>query len=111
MYLHYFNNLIFKPFIFITSFRFFEQTFDIASKNTSYEDKLTIGDMNVIRNVKSEVVKGFYNKWYHPKHMAVIAVGDFQDTNKIVDSIKEKFDLNPENEFRPLPSIRMPPNS
>lgn len=34
----------------------------------------------MIRTVSPETVRHFYNKWYHLCNMAVIAVGDFSDT-------------------------------
>lgn len=34
----------------------------------------------MIRTVSPETVRRFYKKWYHLCNMAVIAVGDFSDT-------------------------------
>lgn len=45
-----------------------------------YAERLPIGLEKVIRTVSSETVKHFYKKWYHLCNMAVIAVGDFNDT-------------------------------
>ena len=45
-----------------------------------YADRLPIGLEKVIRTVPPEIVKQFYRKWYHLHNMAVIAVGDFSDT-------------------------------
>ena len=45
-----------------------------------YAERLPIGLERVIRTVSSETVKHFYKKWYHLCNMAVIAVGDFSDT-------------------------------
>jgi len=45
-----------------------------------YAERLPIGLEKVIRTVSSETVKHFYKKWYHLCNMAVIAVGDFSDT-------------------------------
>ena len=38
---------------------------------------MPIGLESVIRGVPAKVVKAFYQKWYHPQLMAVVAVGDF----------------------------------
>lgn len=45
-----------------------------------YADRLPIGLEKVIRTVTPEIVKRFYDKWYHMQNMALIAVGDFPDT-------------------------------
>lgn len=45
-----------------------------------YAERLPIGLEKVIRTVSPETVKQFYKKWYHLSNMAVIAVGDFSDT-------------------------------
>ena len=45
-----------------------------------YAERLPIGLEKVIRTVTPETVKHFYQKWYHLCNMAVIAVGDFSDT-------------------------------
>lgn len=45
-----------------------------------YAERLPIGLEKVIRTVSHETVKQFYRKWYHLSDMAVIAVGDFSDT-------------------------------
>lgn len=45
-----------------------------------YAKRLPIGLEKVIRTVSPESVKKFYKKWYQMQNMAVIAVGDFPDT-------------------------------
>lgn len=45
-----------------------------------YAERLPIGLEKVIRTVTPETVKQFYKKWYHLSNMAVVAVGDFNDT-------------------------------
>lgn len=45
-----------------------------------YAERLPIGLEKVIRSVSPETVKQFYRKWYNLSNMAVIAVGDFSDT-------------------------------
>ncbi|KAJ0986521.1 hypothetical protein J5N97_004877 [Dioscorea zingiberensis] len=45
----------------------------------------------VIRTVSPETVKRFYQKWYHLSNMAVVAVGDFIDTQSVVELIKIHF--------------------
>jgi predicted Zn-dependent peptidase len=45
-----------------------------------YAERSPIGLEKVIRTVSPETVRHFYKKWYHLCNMAVIAVGDFSDT-------------------------------
>lgn len=49
-----------------------------------YAERLPIGLQKVIRTVSPETVKHFYEKWYHLSNMAVIAVGDFSDTQVLL---------------------------
>ncbi|QLH54129.1 MAG: putative zinc protease pqqL [Candidatus Kapaibacterium sp.] len=58
--------------------------------NSKYEIHDVIGDTNIIRNAKYDVIKRFYQDWYRPDLMAVIAVGDF-DVDQVEKIIKEKF--------------------
>lgn len=70
-------------FEFENSFYFFYQLillFHKVCNEFQYAERLPIGLERVIRTVSSETVKHFYKKWYHLCNMAVIAVGDFSDT-------------------------------
>ncbi|RWW09963.1 hypothetical protein GW17_00026524 [Ensete ventricosum] len=49
-----------------------------------YAERLPIGLEKVIRTVTSETVKQFYQKWYHLGNMAIVAVGDFTDSQSAV---------------------------
>lgn len=54
-----------------------------------YADRLPIGLESVIRNVPAATVKSFYQRWYRPEHMAVVVVGDFNETDAIVKLVEE----------------------
>lgn len=49
----------------------------LMHKGSKYADRMPIGLESIIKNVSASRVKNFYNKWYHPAHMAVVVVGDF----------------------------------
>lgn len=51
-----------------------------VNKQLQYAERLPIGTEKVIRTVSPEIVKRFYDKWYVLHHMAVVAVGDFSDS-------------------------------
>ncbi|KAG5041605.1 hypothetical protein JHK85_014081 [Glycine max] len=74
-----------------------------------YAERLPIGLERVIRTVSSETVKHFYKKWYHLCNMAVIAVGDFSDTQGVVELIKTHFGQKIPDPDPPLiPTIQVP---
>ncbi|XP_028808165.1 zinc protease PQQL-like [Neltuma alba] len=63
----------------------------LLMEGSKYAERLPIGLEKVIRTVSPETVKHFYEKWYHLSNMAVIAVGDFSDTQGVVELIKTHF--------------------
>ncbi|KAL3535658.1 hypothetical protein ACH5RR_004119 [Cinchona calisaya] len=63
----------------------------LMMEGSKYAERLPIGLEKVIRTVSPEIVKQFYRKWYDLQNMCVIAVGDFLDTQVVVDLIKAHF--------------------
>src|SRR5262245_18214685 len=55
-----------------------------------YADRLPIGKPDIIRNAPVARLRSFYDTWYRPDRMAVIAVGDI-DVPKIEESIRTAF--------------------
>ncbi|CAE7265917.1 unnamed protein product [Symbiodinium sp. CCMP2592] len=66
-----------------------------------YCERLPIGKEHIIRAVSSQTLRQFYQKFYHPARMALVAVGDF-DARFVEMRIKELFDIPPED-ISPLP--------
>ncbi|MGD0338779.1 MAG: insulinase family protein [Bacteroidota bacterium] len=64
-----------------------------------YADRIPIGKKEIIESAPHDVIRRFYNDWYRPDLMAVLAVGDF-DKNEIEKLIKEHFSklTNPRHE-------------
>lgn len=58
--------------------------------NSRYAERLPIGDKDVILNHKYEVLRRFYQDWYRPDLMAVVAIGDM-DKTAVEQMIKEYF--------------------
>jgi len=85
-----------------------KQQFPVLLAGSRYADRQPIGSMDVIRNFKVERLKQFYNDWYRPDLMGIVAVGDF-DKTAIENLIKQHFGplTNPANE-RPRPSFAVP---
>ena len=57
---------------------------------SKYADRLPIGTKDVLENFKYEEIRAYYNDWYRPDLMAVIAVGDI-DPEEIEKKIKAHF--------------------
>lgn len=59
-------------------------------RGSRYAERLPIGDMGIIGAAPADTVRRFYEMWYRPDNMAVIAVGDF-DPDKMVEEILSQF--------------------
>ncbi|MBU2929503.1 M16 family metallopeptidase [Winogradskyella psychrotolerans] len=73
-----------------------------------YAERLPIGTKENLETFKYESLKRFYNDWYRPDLMAVVAVGDI-DVATLEEKIKSHFAhiKNPKNP-RPRPSFDLP---
>jgi len=71
-----------------------EKYFPLILNNSRYASRLPIGKDEIIKTFKPEVLKRFYNDWYRPDLMAVVAVGDF-DMAQVEKLIKDKFGAIP----------------
>ncbi|KAI3421693.1 uncharacterized protein J3R85_011884 [Psidium guajava] len=81
----------------------------LLMEGSKYAERLPIGTEAVIRTVPAETVKQFYQKWYQLCHMAVIAVGDFPDTQSVVDMIKTHFrQRGAMLDHQPIPTYSVP---
>ncbi|CAL5215055.1 unnamed protein product [Lathyrus oleraceus] len=81
----------------------------LLMEGSKYAERLPIGLEKVIRTVSPETVRRFYKKWYHLCNMAVIAVGDFSDTQSVVELIKTHFGQKiPAPEPPPIPTFQVP---
>jgi zinc protease len=83
-------------------------TIPVQFYNSKYAERLPIGKDDILDNFKPEVLKRFYNDWYRPDLMAVVAVGDL-DVAVMEQKIKDHFGpiptpINP----RKRPVIELP---
>jgi zinc protease len=62
----------------------------VILNNSRYAERLPIGKDSILKSFKPETIKAFYQDWYRPDLMAVIAVGDF-DVAKVEALIAQKF--------------------
>ena len=58
---------------------------------TSYEGHAPIGTIESLEMLGSQELRQFYEEWYQPQHMAVVAVGDF-DAGDIEQEIIDRFE-------------------
>ena len=77
--------------------RFQDNWFPLIFGDSRYNERSPIGLLEVIENAPAERLRGFYERWYRPDLMAVIAVGDF-DTEIIEAKIRQHFAPPPEGE-------------
>lgn len=75
-----------------------QKSFPVLYKGSRYAERLPIGEPEIIENADYATIKRYYDDWYRPNLMAVVAVGDF-DTAWMESEIKRRFaDLeNPSN--------------
>jgi zinc protease len=76
--------------------RMFDKQLPIIFKDSRYADRLPIGQKEIIENFDRPTLVRFYNDWYRPDLMAVIAVGDF-DRKTIIDQVEKHFSAIPGN--------------
>jgi zinc protease len=68
--------------------------FDVASEmylaGTPYEDRVPIGTAESIEGMEADELRAFYDTWYRPENVALIAVGDI-DLDEIEADIERIF--------------------
>ncbi len=90
-----------------------DKQFPILFKGSRYAERLPIGDMEVVQSFKHERLKKFYEDWYRPELMAVVAVGDF-DKAAIETLIKSHFETIPKSaatKMRPTSDVPEQPGT
>ena len=80
-------------------------------KDSMFEKRLPIGKMDIVNTVSRERILDFYNKWYRPDLMSVIAVGDI-DTAVLEDVLKQTMQTIPaKTEPLDYPEFKIPYSS
>ncbi len=67
-----------------------EQLLPVLFGDSRYGERLPIGEMEIIRTAPPETVQRYYEDWYRPDLMSVVAVGDF-DVDEMEAMIVERF--------------------
>lgn len=85
-----------------------DRQFPVLFRGSRYAERLPIGDPEVLRTFRHETLRRFYEEWYRPDLMAVVAVGDF-DAAAIEARIRELFGgLAGPPDPRPRPAFDVP---
>ena len=74
-----------------------DQQFPVLFGNSRYAQRLPIGLVEVIETTSADDLRAFYERWYRPELMAVIAVGDF-DPEQMEEQVRRHFAPPPEGE-------------
>jgi zinc protease len=70
--------------------RIYNQLAPYYYNNSLYADRMPIGDMDIVKNFKYQVLKDFYKDWYRPDLQAIAIVGDI-NSDEIEAKIKKLF--------------------
>ena len=68
-----------------------DEQFPIIFKGSQYAERMPIGTQESIQTASHEAIRRFYEDWYRPDLMAVIAVGDF-DPDVIEGLVRQHFE-------------------
>lgn len=71
-----------------------QQLLPVLFGDSRYTDRQPIGDMEIVRTAPAETLRRYYETYYRPELMAVIAVGDF-DVDEVEQMIIERFSALP----------------
>lgn len=88
-----------------------DQQLPVLLRGSRYADRLPIGSLESLQGLKVDALRRFYNDWYRPDLMAVIAVGDF-DAAEIERVLRAHFESIPAaSNPRPRPAYEVPTQS
>jgi zinc protease len=82
------------------SARMRDKQFPVIFSNSRYAERLPIGEKHTLETAPLATVKRFYDTWYRPDLMAVVAVGDF-DKAAVERMIKSNFASWPARKSEP----------
>ncbi|RME99729.1 MAG: insulinase family protein, partial [Bacteroidetes bacterium] len=67
-----------------------QQIWPVLLQRSRYAERLPIGSVELIDTVPAQRLVDYYQRWYQPRRMAIIAVGDFV-AEEMVAEIKSRF--------------------
>jgi zinc protease len=83
--------------------RYFAGVTEVLLGDTDYADRDPLADPDQVNATTRNGLADFYDRWYRPDTMAIVAVGDF-DADEIEDLITDRFsDLEARGDTDPVP--------
>ena len=76
--------------------RMFDKVFPVMFQGSRYAERLPIGKLEVLETFPYDRVRQFYQDWYRPELMAIIAIGDF-NVDDVENLIKSRFGAVPKS--------------
>jgi len=90
------------------SFRMMQKYLPVILKDSKYEVRDIIGELDLIKKFTPDDIKKFYDDWYRPDLQAIAIVGDF-DAGLMEEKVTELFSkLNKVNNPKPRPEFEIP---
>jgi zinc protease len=91
--------------------RLMHRQFPALARNSRYADRLPIGTYESLNRFTHDALRRFYEDWYRPDLMAVVAVGDF-DVDQMEGLIRRQFgDIPRATDPRPRREYSIPSHS
>ncbi len=88
---------------------FISSEFDrIYTQGTPYEGRDPVGTLESVTSLTPQMLRDYYEQWYVPANMAIVAVGDMS-VDDLEALVEEHFDSLPAGEGRQPPSAYIPP--
>lgn len=87
--------------------RISDRQFPFLFAGSRYAERLPIGDLETLRTFRPETLRRFYERWYRPELMAIVAVGEF-DPRQMEARIRQEFGGMQAKEGPARPEIAMP---
>lgn len=85
-----------------------DKYFPLLFQNSQYAKRLPIGKENILKTFDRKTLIDFYETWYRPDLMAVVAVGDL-DVAEMEKKIKANFgDIKAKRDIKKRPSFDVP---
>ncbi len=87
------------------------QHFPTLTRNSRYPERMPIGTVESLLGFDHAALRRFYDDWYRPDLMSIVAVGDF-DPMVMEAMIRERFDhIPPADAPRPRHIFEVPPHN
>jgi zinc protease len=89
------------------SARMRDQHLPVIFRGSRYAERLPIGKPEIIRTFEREVLVDFYETWYRPELMSIIAVGDFDtaEVSRLIHKYFESVEPHPRSKERPYYTV------